>query len=161
MEFTIKKIIVIFLISILILVFTFLPKNQLNCTTTSDCLIKRAIAAPVFIIGGTFVAINFLIDQIFPATNVQIELDNGTLKPAKLYYKAIGSRNVNNGDKVRLNCSQNTKFKNGKLCQLQFYGFDKYNGCPKDSPCYGKIPEMTIEVDEFDLPDETMLKYSK
>ena len=145
----------------LILVFIFFPKNQLNCTTTSDCLIKRALAAPIFIIGGAFVGINFLIDQILPATNVQIELDNGTLKPAKLYYKAIGGRSVNDGDKVRLNCSQNTKFKNGKLCQLQFFGFDKYSSYPKDSPFYGKIPKMTIEVDEFDLPDETMLKYTK
>jgi hypothetical protein len=112
--------------------------------------------------GGSVFLISELESRFFPGTKVLIELDNGEIKPGILTRKATGGRPVKEGDKVRLNCLksypsvENSKF---KICELEFFGFDPYSACPKGSPCYGKIPNWSIAVDEQGNPDLGLIRF--
>jgi len=120
------------------------------------------ISNVVLVIGGAMVLKSEVGSRLLPGTPVLVELDNGEIKTATLTRKATDGRPIKNGDKVRLNClksypsPENTKL---RICELEFLGFDHFSACTKGSPCYGKIPSWSIDVDEQGNPDSELVHF--
>lgn len=111
---------------------------------------------------GSVVVIKSEIESLlFAGTKVKIKLDDGTIRPGTLSYKATRGRKVFTGDIVRLNCLHSGKSVNEgeKVCELEFLRFDPNSPCLKNSPCFGKIPSWSIRVNQNGLPDTNLLNF--
>ncbi|MBS1970157.1 MAG: hypothetical protein JSU04_07600 [Bdellovibrionales bacterium] len=117
----------------------------------------------VVLVTGSLVFLKSEVEsKIIPGLSVQVELDDGTVKPGSLTMKAIGGRPIKSGEKVRLNCTKayaSVEKPDHKMCELEFLGFDPTSACPKGTPCYGKIPSWSISVDPQGIPDAGLLSY--
>ena len=81
---------------------------------------------------------------------VQVLLDSGETVTGLLTPKAVDGRNVRQGARVRLDCSQQKK----SLCKLMFISVDGANEEGARAPWY-------IMVDPDGTPDETLLVLAK
>ncbi len=157
-----KKYIKIILVGILLTIIS-LPyaPTSLNCAQgrPSICSFVTNI---ILIAGGMQVLKSEIKNKLFSSTSVQVQLDTGETRQGKLSYKATEGRKVATGDKVRLNCqnaSESVEKSGNKLCELEFLGFDPNSPCLRGSPCYGKIPSWSIQVDNQGTPDPELLKF--
>ncbi|MEJ0063471.1 MAG: hypothetical protein WDO70_09830 [Alphaproteobacteria bacterium] len=92
-----------------------------------------------------------------PWMNVLVEDDSGQVRKGRLSPTVTSGRLVKSGDTVRLNCVKAPPLPGRKLCKIEFRGFDPNSACPKGSPCYGKIPDFSVSVDETGVPDKNLL----
>ncbi len=157
-----KKYIKIGLIGILLLIFSlpYVPAS-LNCPQDRPSICSF-VTNLILVTGGIQVLKSEIKNKIFSSTSVQVQLDSGEIRQGKLSYKATVGRKISSGDTVRLNCPKFPKSaepSGKKLCELEFLGFDPNSPCLKGTPCYGKIPSWSIEVDNQGTPDPELLKF--
>lgn len=146
-------------VAVLIFSISFFP-TSFNCPPYPS--VCGLTSNSILVLGGLVTITNEIKSKLLPGTDVQIEMDNGEIRKATLSRKVVTGRKVSSGDKVRLNCAKAYTLPqdpHGKVCELEFLGFDPNSACTKNSPCYGKIPGFSISINSEGTPDPELLKF--
>ncbi len=157
-----KKYIVIGFCGLSLLIFSIpISPASFNCPpgVPSGC---GLMVNTILLFGGVGYLKSEIENKILPGLEVNVQLDSGEFRKAKLTHKAIVGRKVESGETVLLNCKKaypSVMKPGAKVCQLEFTGFDPYSPCVKGSDCYGKVPSWGIEVESDGTPDPELMKF--
>lgn len=126
----------------------------------------HALMGTILVVGGTVAVVSSVKQAVTPDTKVKVLLPSGEIISGKLTAMAIQSKDIKDGDTVRLDCKQNpARTPNAKETDVKETGAKGYSMCEIyfSNPLTGQAEPYPhyATIGEDGIPQESVIKLER